>query len=52
MALKEQDADNIFVQLTVSRLPATLLPTVVGLFVGYLYRSDALQLKGWRLHPR
>ncbi|PIL37399.1 hypothetical protein GSI_01093 [Ganoderma sinense ZZ0214-1] len=39
-------------QLTVARLPATLLPTAVGLFVGYMYRSDVLQLKSWRLPPR
>ena len=47
-----QAAENIFVQLTVARLPATLLPTAVGLFVGYLYRSDVLQLKSWRIPPR
>ena len=39
-----QAADKNLVQLTVARLPATLLPTAVGLFVGYLYRSDVLQI--------
>ncbi|KAI1796117.1 hypothetical protein LXA43DRAFT_988443 [Ganoderma leucocontextum] len=42
----------IAIQLTVARLPATVLPTAVGLFVGYLYRSDVLQLKSWRLPRR
>ncbi|KAI0751069.1 hypothetical protein C8Q80DRAFT_1217935 [Daedaleopsis nitida] len=39
-------------QLAVSRLPATLLPAAIGVFVGYLYRSDVLQLKSWRISPR
>ncbi|TBU33062.1 hypothetical protein BD309DRAFT_971994 [Dichomitus squalens] len=42
----------IAIQLALARLPSTLLPTVVGLFVGYLYRSDFLQLKSWRIPPK
>ncbi|EJF62338.1 hypothetical protein DICSQDRAFT_58224 [Dichomitus squalens LYAD-421 SS1] len=42
----------IAIQLALARLPSTLLPTAVGLFVGYLYRSDFLQLKSWRIPPK
>ncbi|KAI0939895.1 hypothetical protein AcW1_004766 [Taiwanofungus camphoratus] len=36
-------------QLAISHLPATLLPTVLGLLSGFIYRSDVLQLKSWRI---
>ncbi|KAH9948805.1 hypothetical protein B0H21DRAFT_732126 [Amylocystis lapponica] len=39
-------------QLALSHTPSTLLPTVVGLLSGYIYRSDLLQLKGWRIPHR
>ncbi|KAI0375933.1 hypothetical protein BV20DRAFT_1032305 [Pilatotrama ljubarskyi] len=41
----------IAAQLVVTRLPEKLLPTAVGLLTGYLYRSDFLQLKSWRVSP-
>jgi len=36
-------------QLAVSYTPATLLPVLLGLLTGYIYRSDILPLKGWRV---
>ncbi|TFK94251.1 hypothetical protein K466DRAFT_580209 [Polyporus arcularius HHB13444] len=42
----------VALQLAVAQFPATLLPTAIGLLVGYLYRSDFLQLKSWRISPR
>ncbi|KAI0776178.1 hypothetical protein BD413DRAFT_649656 [Trametes elegans] len=39
----------IAAQLASTHLPAKLLPVAVGILVGYLYRSDFLQLKGWRV---
>ncbi|TFY67654.1 hypothetical protein EVJ58_g1506 [Rhodofomes roseus] len=39
-------------QLTISQFPRTLVPTLVGLHAGYLYRSDILQLKSWRIPHR
>ncbi|KAI0353122.1 hypothetical protein OH77DRAFT_664574 [Trametes cingulata] len=42
----------IAAQLAVTRMPEKLLPTAVGLLAGYLYRSDFLQLKSWRISPR
>ncbi|KAI0082497.1 hypothetical protein K474DRAFT_1611586 [Panus rudis PR-1116 ss-1] len=39
-------------QLAISQLPASMVPTAVGLLTGALYRSDFLQLKGWRLSHR
>ncbi|KAH9943193.1 uncharacterized protein BXZ73DRAFT_87581 [Epithele typhae] len=42
----------IAAQLLLHPFPPKLLPAAVGLFVGYLYRSDFLQLKGWRISPR
>ncbi|RPD66887.1 hypothetical protein L226DRAFT_608168 [Lentinus tigrinus ALCF2SS1-7] len=42
----------VAVQLAVAQFPVTLLPTAIGLLVGYLYRSDFLQLKSWRISPR
>ncbi|EMD40510.1 hypothetical protein CERSUDRAFT_111107 [Gelatoporia subvermispora B] len=38
----------IAVQLAISQTPTTLLPALIGLLSGYLYRSDFLQLKSWR----
>ncbi|EIW61608.1 uncharacterized protein TRAVEDRAFT_118194 [Trametes versicolor FP-101664 SS1] len=42
----------IAAQLASTQFPAKLLPTAVGLLAGYLYRSDFLQLKGWRLSTK
>ncbi|KAI0638461.1 hypothetical protein C8Q77DRAFT_1215258 [Trametes polyzona] len=42
----------IAAQLAISQFPAKLLPTAVGLLAGYIYRSDFLQLKGWRISTR
>ncbi|KAH9855067.1 hypothetical protein C2E23DRAFT_816657 [Lenzites betulinus] len=42
----------IAAQLAISQLPAKLLPAAVGLLAGYLYRSDFLQLKGWRISTK
>ncbi|KAI9000747.1 hypothetical protein BD414DRAFT_472621 [Trametes punicea] len=42
----------IATQLAATRFPDKLLPTAVGLFVGYLYRSDFLQLKAWRVSTK
>ncbi|KZT05568.1 uncharacterized protein LAESUDRAFT_681043 [Laetiporus sulphureus 93-53] len=39
-------------QLAITRFPASLLPTALGLLSGYLYRSDFLQLKSWRIPHR
>ncbi|KAI0797082.1 hypothetical protein C8Q75DRAFT_225205 [Abortiporus biennis] len=39
-------------QLTLSQFPATLITALLGVFTGYLYRSDLLQLKGWRIPHR
>ncbi|EPS98752.1 hypothetical protein FOMPIDRAFT_1061153 [Fomitopsis schrenkii] len=39
-------------QLAISQFPPTLLPTIVGFHTGYLYRSDILQLKSWRIPNR
>ncbi|KZT71560.1 hypothetical protein DAEQUDRAFT_665684 [Daedalea quercina L-15889] len=36
-------------QLAISQFPSTLVPALVGLHTGYLYRSDILQLKSWRI---
>ncbi|KAL7282615.1 hypothetical protein ACG7TL_004087 [Trametes sanguinea] len=38
--------------LAATRFPDKLLPTLVGLLAGYLYRTDFLQLKGWRVSAR
>ncbi|KAH9899579.1 hypothetical protein C8Q73DRAFT_638142 [Cubamyces lactineus] len=42
----------IAAQLAITRFPNKLLPTAVGLLAGYLYRSDFLQLKAWRVSTR
>ncbi|KAI0650462.1 hypothetical protein C8Q79DRAFT_943802 [Trametes meyenii] len=42
----------IAAQLAATRFPAELLPIAVGLLTGYLYRSDFLQLKGWRVSTK
>ncbi|OSD04562.1 hypothetical protein PYCCODRAFT_1443827 [Trametes coccinea BRFM310] len=42
----------IAAQLAATRFPDKLLPTLVGLLAGYLYRTDFLQLKGWRVSAR
>ncbi|KAI0677270.1 hypothetical protein C8Q78DRAFT_1001929 [Trametes maxima] len=42
----------IAAQLAATRFPAELLPIAVGLLAGYLYRSDFLQLKGWRVSAK
>ncbi|KAI0832709.1 hypothetical protein BC628DRAFT_1441792 [Trametes gibbosa] len=42
----------IAAQLAISQFPAKLLPAAVGLLAGYLYRSDLLQLKGWRVSAK
>jgi len=39
----------IAMQLALSYTPATLLPALLGIITGYIYRSDILQLKGWRV---
>jgi len=39
-------------QLAISYVPASLLPALIGIFTGYVYRSDVLQLKGWRIPHR
>ncbi|KAI0331295.1 hypothetical protein GY45DRAFT_1249049 [Cubamyces sp. BRFM 1775] len=39
-------------QLVMTRFPDKLLPAAVGLLAGYLYRSDFLQLKTWRVSTR
>ncbi|KIY50197.1 hypothetical protein FISHEDRAFT_57542 [Fistulina hepatica ATCC 64428] len=39
-------------QLAFSRTPGSLLPAVIGLSVGQLYRSDLTNLKHYRLPPR
>ncbi|KAI0346896.1 hypothetical protein BDW22DRAFT_1351185 [Trametopsis cervina] len=36
-------------QLAIGQVPATLLTSIVGITVGYVYRSDMMQLKGWRI---
>ncbi|TCD67515.1 hypothetical protein EIP91_012320 [Steccherinum ochraceum] len=36
-------------QLALSYAPATFLPMSLGLLTGYVYRSDVLPLKGWRV---
>ncbi|KAJ3487732.1 hypothetical protein NLI96_g3344 [Meripilus lineatus] len=38
--------------LAMSNVPSVLLPTAVGLLTGFIYRSDILQLKGWRIPRR
>ncbi|OCH94275.1 hypothetical protein OBBRIDRAFT_769970 [Obba rivulosa] len=43
---------DLNLQLAISKSPATLLPAVTGLLCGYLYRSDFLQLKSWRVPHR
>ncbi|CDO73809.1 hypothetical protein BN946_scf185015.g138 [Trametes cinnabarina] len=42
----------IAAQLAATRFPDKVLPTLVGLLAGYIYRSDLLQLKGWRVPAR
>ncbi|KAH8096715.1 hypothetical protein BXZ70DRAFT_945936 [Cristinia sonorae] len=39
----------IALQLAISYVPATLMPVVVGLSTGCIYRADILSLKGWRI---
>ncbi|CAL1700219.1 unnamed protein product [Somion occarium] len=39
-------------QVSISHLPATLILAVIGLLTGLLYRSELLQLKGWRIPHR
>ncbi|KAI0092404.1 hypothetical protein BDY19DRAFT_924159 [Irpex rosettiformis] len=36
-------------QLALGHVPSTLLTSIVGLTSGYFYRSDIMQLKGWRV---
>ncbi|THH30326.1 hypothetical protein EUX98_g3864 [Antrodiella citrinella] len=36
-------------QFAVSYFPATLLPVLSGLLSGFIYRSEILPLKGWRI---
>ena len=42
----------LVVQIAQIPFPTKLLPSAIGLLVGYLYRSDFLQLKSWRISPR
>ncbi|PCH40949.1 hypothetical protein WOLCODRAFT_137098 [Wolfiporia cocos MD-104 SS10] len=39
-------------QLAISHFPSTMLPISMGILSGYIYRSDLLQLKSWRVPHR